>query len=119
MWIANKPKRIKVITVNCILILLTLLSAFGGCTSQTNNVTNSSPQKNGYVSDENTAIKIAEAIWLPIYGEEIYKEKPFHAKLQGDSIWIVEGTLHDELGGVACAEIQRKDGKILKVIHGK
>lgn len=81
--------------------------------------TNKSSERNGYVPDAETAIKIAEAAWFPIYGKEVLDEKPFQAILQNDSIWIVEGTLHDELGGVAHAEIQRKDGKILKVIHGK
>ena len=27
-----------------------------------------------YVPNKNTAIKIAEAIWLPIYGESIYRK---------------------------------------------
>ncbi len=75
--------------------------------------------KDGYVPDEVTAIKVAEAIWLPIYGKGIYKEKPFHAKLINDSIWVVEGTLHEELGGVVRAEIQKQDCKVLKIIHNK
>lgn len=79
----------------------------------------SNPEVDGYVPDEETAIKIAEAVWLPIYGENVKDEKPFHASLKNDSIWIVEGTLHTELGGVARAEIQKRDGKILRVIHGK
>jgi len=79
----------------------------------------SNPDIDGYIPDEETAIKIAEAIWLPIYGEKINDEKPYHAILQNDSIWIVEGTLHSELGGVVRAEIQKKDGKVLKIIHGK
>ena len=28
--------------------------------------------KEGFVPDKNTAIKIAEAVWFPIYGESIY-----------------------------------------------
>jgi len=73
---------------------------------------------NGFVSDEKTAIKIAEAIWYPIYGDEIYDEKPFKAELK-DSIWIVRGTLNYDVGGVAYIEIQKSDCKILKVAHGK
>ena len=75
---------------------------------------------NGRVPDEETAIRIAEAVWLPIYGHLIYDSKPFHAKLIGDSIWVVEGTLPEgHLGGVPYAAIQKKDGKVLKVMHGQ
>jgi hypothetical protein len=72
---------------------------------------------NGFVPNQETAIKIAEAIWLPIYGKEIYSKKPFKVTLQNDSIWIVEGTLNRGKGGVPYIEIQKKDCKILKVIH--
>jgi hypothetical protein len=72
----------------------------------------------GFVPDEKTAIKIAEAIWYPIYGDEIYDEKPFKAELK-DSVWIVRGTLNYDVGGVAYIEIQKCDCKILKVKHGK
>ena len=76
-----------------------------------------------YVPNEETAIKIAEAIWLPIYGEEIYEQKPYIASLLKDSIWIVTGTftgdIEVEAGGVAYIEIQKKDCKILKVTHGR
>ena len=74
--------------------------------------------EDGYVQDEETAIKIAEAIWLPIYGKHIYDEKPFIAKLKND-VWTVTGTLSDGmLGGVAEIDISKQDGKILRVIHG-
>ena len=76
--------------------------------------------KDGYVPGAGTAIKIAEAVWLPIYGKQIENEKPFKAHLKDDMIWVVEGTLPPHmLGGVAYAEIQKADGKILSVIHGK
>lgn len=35
---------------------------------------------------EETAIKIAEAIWYPIYGEKIYDKKPFVARLKNPNI---------------------------------
>jgi hypothetical protein len=79
----------------------------------------SHPKTDGYVPNEETAIKIAEAIWFPIYGEEIYDHKPFKAKLVNGTIWRVTGTVHTELGGVPIAEIQKSDCRILKVIHEK
>ncbi|MDR3227048.1 MAG: YbbC/YhhH family protein [Prevotellaceae bacterium] len=75
------------------------------------------PEK-GFVPDEETAIKIAETIWYPIYGDVIEYEKPFNAELI-DNVWIVQGTLKTNKGGAAYIEIQKKDCKILKVAHGK
>src|SRR5690606_30292655 len=73
-----------------------------------------------YVPNEETAIKIAEAIWLPIYGIEVLDKKPYTAVLINDEIWRVQGTIGlDELGGVPYIEISKKDCKILKVTHGK
>jgi hypothetical protein len=80
--------------------------------------------KNGFVPDQQTAIRIAEAVWLPIYGSEIIEgEKPFRATLS-KGIWKVRGTLKQDFssgtrtsGGVAIAEISKKDGRILRVDH--
>jgi NTF2 fold immunity protein len=81
-------------------------------------------KKENYVPNKETAIKIAEAVWLPIYGNKIYKELPFKATLINDSIWAVGGTLNKSsgkivVGGTAYIELQKSDGKILKVTHGK
>jgi hypothetical protein len=74
----------------------------------------------GMVPDEKTALKIAEAIWLPVYGENINGNKPFTATLKNDSIWVVTGTLPKGMkGGTPYIEIQRKDCKILALTHGK
>ena len=73
----------------------------------------------GYVPNETTAIKIAEAVWLPIYGKSIYSKIPFIAKLNG-TVWVVEGSLPLHMrGGVPVIEIVRKTGEILRVSHGK
>jgi hypothetical protein len=75
--------------------------------------------KDGFVPDKSTALKIAIAVWLPIYGNAIYKEQPFNAVLK-DEVWTVTGSLpKGSIGGVALIRIQKADGKILKVIHGK
>jgi hypothetical protein len=78
--------------------------------------------KEGYVPDERTAIAIAEAVLLPIYGEkQISKERPFHAKLNSkQQVWTVEGSIRiGSVGGVATIRIQRQDARILSVTHGK
>ena len=75
---------------------------------------------NGFVPDAATAARIAEAVWIPIYGaEQIAKEKPFKATLKGD-VWTVTGALSpDTVGGVAEANVSKRDGRILRVIHGQ
>ena len=76
--------------------------------------------QSGFVPNEETAKQIAVAIWEPIYGRnQILKQEPIHAKLIGE-VWHVKGSLsEDSLGGVAIAEISKKDEKILRVSHGK
>ena len=74
----------------------------------------------GFAPDEQTAMKIAEAVWSPIYGEEnIKSEKPFVASLK-NGVWTVHGSLPKGwVGGVAEAEISKSDGRILRVSHGQ
>jgi hypothetical protein len=54
---------------------------------------------NGFVPDKETAIKIAEAVWLPIYGESVLSQKPYEVMLIDEKIWIVEGTRRGLLQG--------------------
>jgi hypothetical protein len=76
--------------------------------------------KAGFVPDKQTAIRVAEAILLPIYGEKrIANERPFSATLN-DNTWRVEGYIAEGSdGGVAEVEISKSDGRILHVSHGK
>ena len=77
--------------------------------------------KEGYVPDARTAIRIAVAVWEPIYGAKLIAgEKPYHARLGTNGIWTVQGSLPTGInGGVAVAEIAKDDGRILRVSHGK
>jgi hypothetical protein len=73
----------------------------------------------GYVPDAETAMKIAEAVWLPIYGERVLEKRPWRARLEGDA-WRVEGSLPlASAGGVPLALIAKATGEILRVSHGK
>ena len=100
----------------CVIISINLMS----CTSI--EKPHSVKVKNGFVPNETTAITIAQAVLIPIYGKEkIEKQKPFKAKLE-NGIWIVSGTFNmptEWKGGTAIAEISKKDGKIIRVSHGK
>jgi len=77
--------------------------------------------KSGCVPDEETAIKIAEAVWLPIYGEEIYDVMPFVATYNLiHGYWHVRGTLPDDrLGGVPEIKVKKSDGQIVYLFHYK
>ena len=77
----------------------------------------------GFVPDSVTAVRIAVAVWTPMYGaRQIRGQAPYHATLR-DSVWTVEGTLHcggaSCRGGMAVAEIAKRDGRILRVSHGR
>jgi hypothetical protein len=78
--------------------------------------------KAGLVPDAATAIRIAEAVWIPLYGEKnTLDERPYRAALE-DGVWKVTGTLHCAgggacTGGTAYAEISRDDGRIIFVTH--
>jgi hypothetical protein len=82
---------------------------------------NSQKPANGYVPNEETAIKIAEAVIIPIYGEKVVKnEKPFIAELKDSTIWVIHGTLRKgRIGGVTYVEINKSDGRILNIYATK
>ena len=95
-----------------------VLAGLGSQVSAGDRVADFAPP-NGFVSNQETAIRIAVAVWEPIYGvAEIAKQKPYRARLES-GIWIAEGTLHSGLGGVAVAEIAKSDGRVLRVSHGR
>lgn len=80
--------------------------------------------KDGFVPNAETAVKIAEAVLIPVYGEKkILSERPFKATLR-DDVWTVEGTLHCEEGkrcngGAAVVMISKTSGEILDMAHFK
>lgn len=88
-----------------------------GCQSE--NTKKEWNDKDGLVPDSVTAVKIAEIIWVNIYGNSVLETKPYKATLRKDSIWVVEGTLNNKDGGIPYIEIQKDSCKILKVIHTK
>jgi hypothetical protein len=82
--------------------------------------------KDGFVPNAQTAVKVGEAVLMPVYGEEkILGERPFRAALQGD-VWTVEGTLHCDgpsgtscKGGTAVVKVSKTSGRILFMVHYK
>lgn len=82
--------------------------------------------KEGFVPNAETAVKVGEAVLMPVYGEgKILGERPFGAALQGD-VWTVQGTLRCGgppgtlcHGGTAVVKISKTSGEILFMTHYK
>jgi hypothetical protein len=102
------------------------LAALGAIAySQTGQAPSFRP-KEGFVPNAETAVRVGEAVLMPVYGEKtIVGERPFKATLQGD-VWTVEGTLHCDgppgatcVGGTAVVKISKTSGQILFMLHYK
>ncbi len=104
-------------------VFLVIAFLFTSMPTSSQGVTAENPPPGGFVPNEETAIRIAVAVWIPIYGEAKIKEQaPYEATLNGDE-WIVSGSLPAGengpiMGGVAKAHISKKSGCILRVVHG-
>jgi hypothetical protein len=76
--------------------------------------------KDGYVPDASTAIAIADAVTVPIYGRStVDQEKPLRAELK-DGRWLVIGTDHRATaggGGTVEVLIDQMTAKILYLNH--
>lgn len=74
-----------------------------------------------YITKEETAVKIAEAIAMENYGEDkIKSQRPYKVSIVNDTLWKVEGTFNSiGFGGVFSVTLSAKDGRIVEVIHGK
>jgi hypothetical protein len=76
--------------------------------------------ESGVVPDGNTAMRIAEAVWTPLYGADTIKSQtPLEAELR-HNVWIVTGsaaTLQPE--AALFAFILQTDGRILSVGRGR
>ncbi len=75
----------------------------------------------GFVPDSATAVKIAEAVWLPLFGPGIARNRPFKAYQPNAAVWVVSGSMADSLpfDDRPYIEIRRKDGQIIFVRRGK
>src|SRR5665213_322286 len=78
----------------------------------------------GFVPDERTAVAIARAVLIPIYGaKQIGAEEPLTARRMGGA-WEVTGTIPCLkegrcVGGAADVKLSATDGQILFVTHYK
>ncbi len=107
---------------NTLLATLVLALAVATGLSQTTEESSVRPP-DGFVPNAKTAVKIGEAVLIPVYGEkQIDSERPFTAKLHRD-VWIVTGTLNCGTpqchGGTAVVKISKGSGQILFMTHYK
>jgi hypothetical protein len=75
--------------------------------------------KNGFVPDKDTALAIAYAVALPIYGKkQLDGEKPLRAELEG-GVWTILGTLNCGScdGGTLVMQIDKTTGRIVFLTH--
>jgi hypothetical protein len=72
--------------------------------------------KLGYVPDETTAIAIAKAVWVPVFGKDgVEAQKPITASLQ-NGVWVVQGRNPVPFPSETfVALISQDDGRILEV----
>jgi len=77
------------------------------------------------IPDRETAISVAEPILFKVYGKDhIVGEKPYNVHLI-DGYWLISGTLpaalpdEDVVGGTFLIIFSSKDGRVIKLMHGK
>ncbi len=111
------------------LLVLLLVPRLAG--SQVSHSASAAPL-HGFVPDSATAVRVAVAVWIPLYGEQaVMDRQPFVAKLE-DSVWTVTGTPLPQLsptivlngvavaGGavVPIAKIAQSNARVLEVFQG-
>ncbi len=77
-------------------------------------------RKGGLIPDKQTAVRIAEAILFPIYGEkQIRSQRPYKVK-QRDGKWIIDGASPPTgfTGGSFHIVILQRDGRVVEIGHG-
>ena len=72
------------------------------------------------VPDEETALRIAEAVLVLVYGEDVLSQ-PFNVTFDASkNVWVVTGTLPEGWdGGVPEIVIRKRDSMIMAVSHSK
>ncbi len=97
--------------------MLAIFACVDAATAQ--NIPKLFDRHGGLVPNEQTAIRVAEAILFPIYGEKIIRaEQPYRTKLQNGK-WTVEGSLpRGFAGGTFHIVILQRDGRVVEISHG-
>ena len=76
--------------------------------------------KDEIITNEKTAISIAEPLLFSVYGKEnIVKQRPYKiGKVQ--NYWVISGSLpKPQIGGVFEIIIDSKNGQVIRLTHGE
>jgi hypothetical protein len=79
----------------------------------------SSSSRSAEFSDDcQTALRVAEAIFEPVFGiREVDKWRPYNAQLDKNGLWTVYGTSRQDSGEERACSISKRDGRVLEVWH--
>jgi len=104
---------ISIVLLGCVLLSL-------NCSNPTKKEQSTESPKTGEDLEKEKVLKIAEEIAFKEYGNVIKNELPLKARLVGDSVWIIEGTLPQGAdGGTVYIELRKGDNKLLRITHYK
>lgn len=80
------------------------------------------PESLGFIDSPQTAKEKAKTVFLKIYGEKtVINRKPFSVSFDEENqVWLVQGTLPDNMeGGAPHILIRKSDGKVIAVWNYK
>ena len=76
--------------------------------------------QNGLIPNAKAAVDFAKIIFNYCENGAFNNEKPFNVELVNNRVWYIYGSLpKGAVGGVAQISIQKSDGKVLAIFHGK
>ncbi|WP_036879364.1 NTF2 fold immunity protein [Xylanibacter oryzae] len=76
--------------------------------------------QNGLIPNAKAAVDIAKIIFNYCENGAFNNEKPFNVELVNNRVWYIYGSLpKGSYGGVVQMSIQKSDGKVLSIFHGK
>lgn len=79
----------------------------------------------GEIKNFKEAKKIAEKIWIEVYGEEVLKKRPYKVFFDYEKeVWLVQGSIPSKRyevvnGGVPYFIVEKKTGKVLAIWYDK
>ena len=77
-------------------------------------------RENGIIPNAKTAVDFARIIFNYCENGAFNNEKPFNVELVNNRVWYIYGSLpKGTVGGVVEISIQKSDGKVLAIFHGK
>ena len=76
--------------------------------------------QNGLIPNAKAAVDFAKIIFNYCENGAFNNEKPFNVELVNNRVWYIYGSLpKGSFGGAAQISIQKSDGKVLAIFHGK